>query len=58
MTMLKRRELIPDDMVTLYQTLRQARNAIGEANLPNDSEGIEFMRQARSVSAWLIRASH
>lgn len=56
MQMLLRRELVTNELVELYNSLRNARNAIahGESNLPNEGEAMEFGRQATFLLARLM----
>lgn len=51
-----RRNLIGTDVANLYRSLRAARNAMahGKAELPNEAECLEFVRQASYLSTILL----
>jgi hypothetical protein len=48
MRMLLKRDLVAPQLVELFETLRQGRNAVahGSTSMPNEAETAEFMRQA------------
>ncbi|MCP3475609.1 hypothetical protein NLM33_35635 [Bradyrhizobium sp. CCGUVB1N3] len=58
MEMLLRRGYVTKDLIVLYRSLRNARNAIahGEADMPNEAESLEFVRQANFLQARLALA--
>lgn len=58
MEMLWRREFVPREMIDLYRSLREARNAIahGQADMPNEAESFEFVRQAEYLHTLLVSA--
>jgi hypothetical protein len=56
--MLWRRDYVSREMIDLYRSLRDARNAIahGQAEMPNEAESFEFVRQASYLHALLMSA--
>jgi hypothetical protein len=55
MDALRRRGYVTKELVDLFKSLRTARNAIahGQADMPNEAESFEFVRQAAFLDAGL-----